>query len=441
MTWYSTLTDFALKQIAAIAPPEREEEYFDPAEADQGVNGSAFIATGAVHEAFVVGSRSFDSELSFDLSATDTIYEAFDASQPVAQPKDLCGREEELGRLLSGIIHRRNHGIVSGPRGSGKTSLVRVFGQHADREGIVVLYAACDSDTTFGELMRDFLEQIPASSIDPDEIELFNAKVRKFGADSTPHQATSLFAHIVYSQVVIVVDEFDRVEDRGMQSKIASLLKLISDARIPVRLVLVGVNSTFAAVVDQHPSLRRHLTRLSTAPLSQSAIFELLDQCAERCGTRITDDAKKLLNEVACGSPYHARLFGTHAALAARKHGAKDIGRQDVLTGFAEAFNEWATLNEEDAAAFRGIVEGSKGDPSVYAEVARQFAMSAEGQDGNRSLNARQEALLSNLDSAVIGTGDSIAFRDSTAPQYLVALDYISNRTKPARQSKERVVV
>jgi hypothetical protein len=77
----------------------------------------------------------------------------------------------------------------------------------------------------------------------------------------------------------------------------------------------------------------------------------------------------------------------------------------------------------------------------VYAEVARQFAMSAEGQDGNRSLNARQEALLSNLDSAVIGTGDSIAFRDSTAPQYLVALDYISNRTKPARQSKERVVV
>ena len=59
------------------------------------------------------------SALRLEASAVDRLYIAFDVSQPVEQPEDLRGRDLEVQALLSGVLHRRNHGIVSGPRGSG----------------------------------------------------------------------------------------------------------------------------------------------------------------------------------------------------------------------------------------------------------------------------------------------------------------------------------
>jgi hypothetical protein len=359
-------------------------------------------------------------------SAADRIYQAFDVSQPVDQPQDLRGRAKQVARLLSGVIHRRNHGIVSGPRGSGKTSLVRVFGQYADREGIVVLYAACDGGTTFGELLRGYLEQIPPSSVDPDEIELFDQRVLSFGLESSPHQATSIFAQIKYSQVVIVLDEFDRVFDPVLQAKVASLLKLISDARLPVRFVLVGGNNAFLDVVREHPSLMRHVTRVSTAPLAREAVFELLDSCADRCGMHFSAAGRELLDEVACGSPYHARLFGMHAALAALRHGDAEISQQAVAEGLAESFEEWSSLNGEDAAAFHAICSGARGDPAPFVELAGRIATASDDEQLADRPAPDPEAVEAAFGPAIDRSADPIAFRDATAPQYLIALHHLS---------------
>ncbi|HEX8415396.1 MAG TPA: ATP-binding protein, partial [Sphingomicrobium sp.] len=365
----------------------------------------------------------------------DQIYLAFDVSQPVDQPQDLRGREEEVTRLLSGVLHRRNHGIVSGPRGSGKTSLVRVFGQYADREGIVVLYSACDGGTTFGELLRGYLEQIPSSMIDADEIDLFDQRVLSFGVDSSPHQATSLFAQVKYSRIVIVLDEFDRVRDAVLHWKMASLLKLISDARLPVRFVLVGGNTAFADVVREHPSLMRHITRVSTNPLSRAAILELLDSCAQRCNVRFSSEAKRLIYEIACGSPYHARLFGMHSALAAARDGSNEVIPHNVETGLAEAFDEWAALNQEDAGTFRAICEGSHGDPGPIVAFVKRFANAPEDQQtgdesssDSKSLQDGEDRMIPAFGSALTLDGDDVGFRDATAPQFLIALDAVSRR-------------
>lgn len=376
----------------------------------------------------------------------DQVYEAFDVSQPVDQPDDLRGREKELARLLSGVLHRRNHGVVSGPRGSGKTSLVRVFGQYADREGVVVLYAACDDGTTFGELLRDFLEQIPPSSVDADQVEMLEQRIIKFGPGSSPHQATSIFAQVKYSQIVIIVDEFDRVRDRAMHSKMASLLKLMSDSRLPVRLVLVGAGTAFTDVVAQHPSLVRHITRLSTDPLPDAAIEELLENCAARCHLKFSDAAKRILVHVACGSPYHARLFGMHVALRALEAGAEEINDRHVQEGLGDSFEEWASLNREDADTFRAIVDRAHGDPAAYVEVARRLATAGDerstkiGELGAAANGHDQEQLLSAFGTAVEKFDHQVAFRDATAPQFFIALQEISWRSKNATRSKGRTV-
>jgi hypothetical protein len=373
-------------------------------------------------------------------SAADEIYAAFDASQPVDEPQDLRGRDEQIAQLMRGVLYRRTHGVVSGPRGSGKTSLVRVFAQYAESEGVIVFYVACNRGSTFAELMHDFLEQIPTYAVDPDKIELFTERVAQFGRDGTPHQAASIFSLIRYSQIVLVVDEFERVENTEFYWKVASLLKLISDSRVPVRLVAVGGTSIFDQVISEHPSLMRNLTRLTTEPLSPAAVDEVLDACADRCEMRFTAEAKKLLCEVICGSPYHARLFGMHSALAAAANRESAIARSDVLEGLSRAFDEWASLNPEDAAAFLAIMSGVKGDPRQYMAAARRLATPQEQKSAAATLrklyDANEQRVLKALAPAVEWSDSGIVFRDSTAAQFLIALQYISTGPKRSRRTE-----
>lgn len=395
----------------------------------------------------VAGIRSFlpaavaASDNAWGPSAADYVYTAFDASQPVQDPQDLRGRDQHIAHLMRGVLFRRTHGLVSGPRGSGKTSLVRVFAQYAEAEGVVVFYASCDRGTGFAELMRDFLEQIPSYAVDPDNIELFTERVAQFGRESTPQQAASILALIKYSQIVFVVDECDRPEDPEFRAKMASLLKLISDARVPVRLVLVSGHSIFDHIVGEHQSLMRHVTRLTTEPLDRRAIHQLLDSCAERCEMRFSPEAKKLLFQIVCGSPYHARLFGMHSALAAVARKQSEIERRDVLDGLAQSFDEWAMLNREDASSFMSLMEGGKGDPRRIVEAARRFASPVEPEpaaaaNGHEGPDADELQLLKALAPAVERANGGIAFRDATAPQFLIALQHISTGSKRARHAK-----
>jgi ATP-dependent Clp protease ATP-binding subunit ClpA len=102
-----------------------------------------------------------------DGSCLERVYQAFDVSQPVETADDLFGRDAELGQLVDAVLHRRNHGFIAGQRGSGKTSLARAMGEKLDMEGAVVLYGACEDGTSLGEIVRGFLEQLPASSLGP----------------------------------------------------------------------------------------------------------------------------------------------------------------------------------------------------------------------------------------------------------------------------------
>ncbi len=366
-------------------------------------------------------------------NAADRVYTAFDVSQPVDDPAELHGREAQVAQLVSGVLYRRNHGFIAGLRGSGKTSLVRSFGQSVDREGIVVLYSACDNGTTLGDLMRGYLEQIPASSLEAGTYEAFQQRVAALPTDCTPNQATSLFSQIQYSQAIVISDEFDRVTDAGLRWKIASLLKLVSDARLPVRFVLVGDGSTFADILIAHPSLTRHVTRVSVDPLPAQAIAELLRDCADRCSMRISDGALDTIAEVACGSPYHARLFGLHAALAAVEDDSNVIEVAHATIGLQDAFQEWTSLNPQDGAALLSIARGSHGDPDKFVRFARVVAeRSSATQQG-----AKPDTLLTDGQAAAFGpaiepVGGEYHFRDPTAPQFLVALGLVARRMAPS---------
>lgn len=55
------------------------------------------------------------------------ITRAFDPSHPAQDREGFNGRNRLVAELLAGVLFRQNHAVICGPRGSGKTSLARVF--------------------------------------------------------------------------------------------------------------------------------------------------------------------------------------------------------------------------------------------------------------------------------------------------------------------------
>lgn len=141
-----------------------------------------------------------------------------------------------------------------------------------------------------------------------------------------------------------------------------------------------------------------------------------------------TAEGKSLLDEVACGSPYHARLFGMHAALAALRRGDTEVSETDVIEGLAESFEEWSSLNTDDAATFRAICSGARGDPQSFVDLARRIATSSEEEQLAGRAAPRSEEVEAAFGSAIDRQAEPIAFRDATAPQYLIALHHLSRR-------------
>ena len=366
---------------------------------------------------------------------------AFDVSQPVSSRDALRGRDSKLTALLSGTLYGGNHAFIYGPRGSGKTSLARIFGDYADEEGAVVLYMASIGSVTFTELMLPYIEQLPSTCFDPRDQELLDEALAQARQYCTARNLVNYLAEIKYSRVIFILDEFDRIESKETRSEVASLLKLSSDARLPVSFLLVGIAADVPELIDHHPSLRRHVTPVSIEPLTDNEVRTILDHCANLGGLTFTGEAKDHIANLSCGSPYHTRLFGMHSAVISLEEHSDEVSTAAVTKGIKTAFDEWHQFNSEDADLFLQLAEAEADHPDSLIDFARRAAfrrgldvadikklvMTEAASGAIRDLSTAA----ARLGPAIKSEGDLVVFKDSLAPQFLLVALELSQAEGP----------
>lgn len=350
-------------------------------------------------------------------NATARIVEAFDAAHPVRRREDLYGRADKLDSLFEAVLFSRQHAIIHGARGSGKTSLSQIFGDYADQKGSIVLYTACEAHASFAELIKPYIAFIPDSCVSLGSKAAFSEARERLSADLTPRAVVDFLSCLVPDcQIILIFDEFDRVTDAGVNDQVATLMKLLSDARSPVQLILVGIARTVDEIIFAHPSLRRHLVPIPIGRISPEDVRALIDTGAARAGMQFSEDSKAEIVAVSCGSPYHAQLFCYVAAIEAARRERDLIDLQLTRVGLQRAFETWSSLNQDDAELFRALAARSEEDVRLVRAAAREAAthdcLRGEGE-GVRLLGP---ALRQDHDAA------RFYFRDSAAPQLLLAM-------------------
>jgi len=333
---------------------------------------------------------------------------AFNASQPVDDRYELLGRMAELNRLVDGVVERRQHAMIFGARGSGKTSLARIFGDLADEAECVAIYHAATGDTGFADLLRPYLPFLITEARPAGRAALAALADRDF----TAREFVSAAAPALTRRVFLIVDEFDRIGSADTKAQMASLLKLLSDTRASLQFLLVGIAADVDELLEAHPSLRRHLVAVPIRPFDGAAAHAVIEEGARRSGIVFPTEARAAIAAAAAGSPYHVRLFCQAAALAAVEAGRMSVDAAAVRAGLRASLQDWASVNASAAALFDQLAARPELRERLHA-LARDAA-AHQRVAADRVPQALAPAF------SFTPTGSAV-FVDSLAPQFLLA--------------------
>lgn len=340
----------------------------------------------------------------------------FDSAHPVRTRGELFGRANELDTLMSATLDLGQHVIIHGARGSGKTSLVRIYGDHADSQGAFVIYMACEPGATFAELVRPYLHALPVAVLAPEERGRFREGLAKLPETFGPRAFVDLIAERIVGSVIFIFDEFDRITDSKVKADVAAAMKLLSDSLASVLFMLVGIAHNVSDVIECHPSLRRHMRAVPLGRIESDSVKALIDAGEASIGLTFTDDARAIVTRASCGSPFHVRMFCHHAAIAALARGSSNVSSSDARSGLHSAILQWAAMNREDAQHFVSLVQRE----ALLPELERIAHAAALGDrlpaDGENVRSLLGESLVAEENGS-----ETFVFRDSVAPQFLIA--------------------
>ena len=293
-------------------------------------------------------------------SQQHALREVFTPTRPQRSSRRVSGRQTELLRIFRAIALDRAHVVLYGERGRGKTSLVNLVASAARSSGYMVGRYTCSFDSNFEDIVRGLARDLPkpmlaAPLVQDDELEGCEAALPR--ARVQPRDVAALPGRLAGRHVVLIADEFDRVEDSATRTWFADAIKQASDRGAAISFIIVGVSDSLEELVGRHPSIQRNILGLALPLLSDTEIDEILVQGGRDAAIEFLPEVRHAVVNVARGVPYVAQLLGLHAGTEAIARASPEVEPPDLLAAFRRAVDE---ADPRVAAIYQGITAGER---------------------------------------------------------------------------------
>ena len=273
---------------------------------------------------------------------------AFNPTGPVSRSDLLVGRRDQLNRLLAAVGQNGQSAILFGERGVGKTSLASLLHEFwiayaREVDQVIPVRTNCEPTSTYAsiwtnvtELIQDQFAKLSMPLPTSDSwIELFT-EMRNEAAN--PHNVRRLL-DLADKHFIIVIDEFDQVEDPECTQLFASTIKAISDYLVPTTLIIVGVADTVDELIADHASIDRAAIQVILPRMSVDELHDIIARGYEQVGLSISRPLLDLMGDLAQGLPHYAHRFGQEAGYAALDRDSLDVERADIDVAVQKAID------------------------------------------------------------------------------------------------------
>jgi hypothetical protein len=255
------------------------------------------------------------------------ILETFTPGPPINEVALFAGRKAVIQRLQDTVVEKARHAIIYGERGVGKTSLANVFHKslNSPTRQVEEVYITADVKDSFDSLWRKVFRRIkmPGSiqSLDlefPGEIEPDHVIIQ-----------LSRFSHNTLP--VIIIDEYDRVEDEDCRVLMTDTIKGLANAQNNPTIILVGVANDILRLIVDHASISRNLIQVPMSRMNTEEVEQIVISRVNRLRMKISEEAVFRIVHFAGGLPFYAHSLGKYAALRAVAGKRLNISEADVI--------------------------------------------------------------------------------------------------------------
>ncbi|PRY84477.1 hypothetical protein [Mongoliibacter ruber] len=364
------------------------------------------------------------------------IVNAFTPAKEISDAIKFAGRKEYVNDAFYGLLTEGANLAIVGGRGIGKSSLARQIiniaqGDNSLLEKLEIyndqkldflcMYLACGNKIkTVNDLLSrlltthscllEWIYDIPSANKELSKLRGgLDVKIAELGSEITEETTTTkaiqthdidvifqnvvneiLKAKITKNGILIVIDEFDQIED---PTGFAKLIKSLATNLSGLKFCIVGVAQDIQMLMKEHESTDRLFAGsvINLPGMEKSELNEIIDDAEKSIRKFITFDqtGREKLIELANGHPYIVHL----------------IGNQALRSAYLEPSYE---INEEYIIKILRQIAEKEADPVLEGRYKRAVASSYQ-----------REAVLKSLFEVIQKDGEIL-----TTDAYKVAIDF-----------------
>lgn len=285
---------------------------------------------------------------------------AFTPSAPVTEQYAFSGRVDQLFQLITALAQAGRQVVLYGERGVGKTSLANVLSQFrvglGDGQALRTVRINCNTQDNFGKVWRrvfreagfEWPEEWNFASPEPDDIRMQLAKLEA---------------------VIIILDEFDRLEDDDALSLMADTLKSISDHVLKTKVVVVGVATSIDQLIGEHESIQRAIEEVLLPRMSRAEMLDILANGAKEVGIAFASSAERRIIRIAEGLPHFVHLLALSAGRLCISDDRDMVNEADVEKAAQNAVTSHSLLKDWQTA-----IQSSR-EGTLFAHVLTACAL------------------------------------------------------------------
>lgn len=267
----------------------------------------------------------------------EEISTTFSPGAPIRERDLLAGRLDQIALLLDAVRQPGKHAVMFGERGVGKTSLANTFalGINSPTRSVLGVKVNCDPKETFSSLWKKVFKRI-AYGISTEEGDVRRFVSDDYDANISPDDVQIELSNFSQNTTpIIVIDEFDRVQDKDVPLLISDTIKALSDYVVNCTLIIVGVAEDISSLISNHQSISRQIIQVRMPRMSRTELAKIITDRVNRLGMRVDDEVLWRITFLSRGLPYFTHLLAMHtarAAVDARKTIITDTHLNDGIT-------------------------------------------------------------------------------------------------------------
>ena len=282
--------------------------------------------------------RHDERNLNYSGEVAKLYRDVFTPTRPKRSYRDFSGRRDMIEAIIQAVEEERSHVILLGEKSLGKTSLLNIIAECAKEAGYLVARMTGTADLTFDHFIFAILEQFSARIAETPVKDILQKRLGTEDLcdlvdrekDLDVPAAIKIFQRLTEHQAIVLVDDFERIENPELKTRIGELMGVLSDQGAWLSLLLFGRASRARDILPESFESLPNVTWIKMQPMSDEDAERVIARGVSSVGVQFGEEVTGTIVRLAQGIPSAIQWLCLLAIRRATQRYASEVEMHDL---------------------------------------------------------------------------------------------------------------